>query len=69
MAALNPFLDPATIEAIEADMMASIYRARRLAGQRLAGTAPPPRRRSRLGLSLLQRAAARTDRPHLVVLP
>jgi hypothetical protein len=49
-----PVTDPKVIEAIEAELMLSVYEARRLARRRLLGMDPPPRPRRR-ALALLER--------------
>lgn len=38
----QPVTDPGAIEAIEADLMLTVYEAQRLARRRLLGQAPPP---------------------------
>lgn len=44
----SPVTDPAVIEAIEAEFMLSVARARALAIRRLSGVVPPPAPRPRL---------------------
>lgn len=50
--------DPRTLDAIEADLMQTVYDARRLARLRMLGLAPAPKASTR-ALGLLRRARKR----------